>query len=53
MMFHVVLAASFTLAQLSSGTTSRLQAVSVASDDVIWVSGLEGTYVRSIDGGAK
>ena len=51
-MLFVVLAASFTLTQLDSGTTARLQAVSVASDDVIWASGLDGTFVRSTDGGA-
>lgn len=50
-MLHFALAAAFTLTPLSSGTTARLQAVSVAGDDVIWASGLEGTFVRSIDGG--
>lgn len=47
-----VLAASFALTPLPSGTTARLQAISVSGDDVIWASGLEGTFVRSIDGGA-
>lgn len=51
-MLHFVLAASFTLTALSSGTSARLQAISVASDDVIWASGLEGTFIRSVDGGA-
>ena len=51
-MIAFVLAASFTLTPLASGTSARLQAVSVASDNVIWASGLSGTFVRSIDGGA-
>jgi len=35
-----------------SGTTALLQAVSPVSEDVVWVSGHEGTWVRSVDGGA-
>ena len=46
-----LLAASFTLTPLDSGTEVRLQAVSAASNGVIWASGLEGTYTRSVDGG--
>jgi photosystem II stability/assembly factor-like uncharacterized protein len=36
----------------TSGVSVRLQAVSAVSDDVAWVSGLEGTYARTTDGGA-
>jgi len=36
----------------SSGTTQRLQAISAVNEDVVWVSGLGGTYVRTVDGGA-
>ena len=46
-----IVAASFTLTPLDSGTKARLQAVSAASNGVIWASGLEGTYTRSVDGG--
>lgn len=35
-----------------SGVTVRLQAVSVASNDVAWASGVDGTFVRTLDGGA-
>lgn len=35
-----------------SGTTALLQAVSPVSRRVVWVSGHEGTYARSTDGGA-
>ena len=51
-MIAFVLAATFALTQQPSGTTARLQAISASGDDVIWASGLEGTFVRSIDGGA-
>lgn len=36
----------------SWGTLVRLQAISVASEDVAWASGLEGTFLRTVDGGA-
>jgi photosystem II stability/assembly factor-like uncharacterized protein len=36
----------------SSGTTALLQAVSVVDSEVVWVSGHQGTYARSTDGGA-
>lgn len=32
-------------------TTARLHAVSIASDQVVWVSGWQGTYARTEDGG--
>jgi len=35
----------------TSGTTALLQAVSVVSDQVVWVSGHEGTYARTVNGG--
>lgn len=35
-----------------SGTTALLQAVSVVSDRVVWVSGHDGTYARTTNGGA-
>lgn len=36
----------------SSGTTNRLQAISPVSREVVWASGVAGTYVRTTDGGA-
>jgi photosystem II stability/assembly factor-like uncharacterized protein len=36
----------------SSGTRSLLIAVSVVNEKVVWVSGADGTYVRTLDGGA-
>jgi len=40
-----------TLYSQESGTTVRLQAISVVSDAVVWTSGLSGTVVRTTDGG--
>jgi len=40
-----------TLGVRSVGTTALLQAVSPASANVVWLSGHEGTWVRSVDGG--
>ena len=37
----------------TSVTTALLQAVSPVDDQVVWASGHEGTYVRSLDGGAS
>jgi photosystem II stability/assembly factor-like uncharacterized protein len=34
-----------------SGTTARLQAVSVVNADVVWASGARGTYLRTVNGG--
>jgi photosystem II stability/assembly factor-like uncharacterized protein len=34
-----------------SGTSVLLQAVSAVSEDVVWVSGHDGTYARTTDGG--
>lgn len=36
----------------SSGTTERLQAISVVDSLTVWASGTGGTYVRTTDGGA-
>ena len=33
-------------------TSARLQAVSVVDDRTAWVSGIDGTYARTVDGGA-
>ncbi len=35
-----------------SGVSVRLQAVSAVTEDVVWVSGLGGTYARTTDGGS-
>jgi photosystem II stability/assembly factor-like uncharacterized protein len=35
----------------SSGTDALLQAISPVTDDVVWVSGHQATYVRTLDGG--
>lgn len=40
-----------TLTPQESGTTSRLQAVSPVNDLVVWASGVDGTWARTIDGG--
>lgn len=45
--------ATVEVTEQSWGTLARLQAVSVASDEVAWASGLEGTFVRTVDGGAN
>jgi photosystem II stability/assembly factor-like uncharacterized protein len=34
-----------------SGTTNRLQAISPVNSDVLWASGVGGTFVRTTDGG--
>ena len=44
--------ASPRLVPQSSGTTALLQAVSVVSERVVWVSGHRGTWARTLDGGA-
>ncbi|HUF36151.1 MAG TPA: hypothetical protein VMN37_09385 [Gemmatimonadales bacterium] len=40
-----------TLTPQTSGTTNRLQAISVVSPRIAWASGLGGTYVVTTDGG--
>ena len=44
-------APSVTLRPLQVGTTALLQAVSAPSARVVWLSGHDGTWVRSTDGG--
>jgi len=44
-------APSPTLEPQQSGTTARLQAVSPVNASVVWVSGVRGTYARTVDGG--
>jgi photosystem II stability/assembly factor-like uncharacterized protein len=34
-----------------SGTTNRLQAVSAVNDRIVWASGVNGTFVRTTNGG--
>ena len=36
----------------TSGTTNRLQAISPVSTEVVWASGVGGTYVKTTNGGA-
>ena len=40
-----------TLTPQNSGTTNRLQAVSAVNSDVVWASGLGGTFAVTTDGG--
>ena len=40
-----------TLTPQESGTTNRLQAISVVSPQIAWASGVGGTYVVTADGG--
>jgi photosystem II stability/assembly factor-like uncharacterized protein len=40
-----------TLRVQQSGTTNRLQAISPVNSDVVWASGVGGTFVRTTDGG--
>jgi photosystem II stability/assembly factor-like uncharacterized protein len=40
-----------TLTPQNSGTTNRLQAISPVNSQVVWASGVGGTFVRTIDGG--
>ncbi len=44
-------AAAPTLTPQTSGTTNRLQAISVVSPRIAWASGLGGTFVVTTDGG--
>jgi photosystem II stability/assembly factor-like uncharacterized protein len=50
-MVPALLAAALIATPQRSGVSVRLQAVSAAGSGVVWVSGLEGTYVRSLDSG--
>ena len=40
-----------TLQDQVSGTTARLQAISVVSDKIVWASGTNGTFVVTTNGG--
>jgi photosystem II stability/assembly factor-like uncharacterized protein len=40
-----------TVTAQTSGTTNRLQAVSAVTDRIVWASGVNGTFVRTTDGG--
>ena len=40
-----------TTSQLDSPTTSLMQAISFVDEEVIWVSGHDATFIRSVDGG--
>ena len=51
MAYLAVLAAVLVLTPQRSGISVRLQAVSAAGNGVVWVSGLEGTFGRSLDSG--
>jgi photosystem II stability/assembly factor-like uncharacterized protein len=42
---------SLELTPQESGTRALLQAVSPVDDDVVWLSGHDGTFVRTLDGG--
>jgi photosystem II stability/assembly factor-like uncharacterized protein len=37
----------------SSGTTASLRGISAASDTVVWASGTQGTFLKTLDGGAN
>ena len=45
--------AAQTVEPQSTGTTARLQAVSVVDSMVVWASGTQGTYVVTTDGGRR
>jgi photosystem II stability/assembly factor-like uncharacterized protein len=47
----LVFAAVLVAIPQESGVSVRLQAVSAASDRIVWISGLAGTYLRSVDSG--
>ena len=44
---------SGSLVDLASGTQERLQAIDASDGVVLWASGVGGTVVRSVDGGAS
>jgi photosystem II stability/assembly factor-like uncharacterized protein len=50
-LLFVLLAPALVATPQQSGVSVRLQAVSAADDGAVWVTGLEGTYVRSLDSG--
>ncbi len=48
----VILLALAQWAPQSSGTSASLRGVSAPSDRVVWASGTQGTFLRTVDGGA-
>ncbi len=48
-----LLAATLVAVPQTSGVSVRLQAVSAPGNGVVWVSGLAGTFVRSLDSGSS
>src|SRR5260221_10194920 len=36
----------------SSGATASLRGISAPSDTIVWASGTQGTFVKTVDGGA-
>src|SRR6476469_1259436 len=40
-----------TLTQQASGTTSRLISVSPVNERIVWASGANGTFLKTVDGG--
>jgi photosystem II stability/assembly factor-like uncharacterized protein len=51
MAFLTVLAAVLVAIPRESGVSVRLQAISAAGDRAVWMSGLGGTFLRSLDSG--
>src|SRR5690242_19386672 len=37
----------------TSGTTAALRGVSAVNDRIVWASGMEGTWLRTLDGGGS
>jgi photosystem II stability/assembly factor-like uncharacterized protein len=50
-LLFVLLAQSLVATPQKSGVSVRLQALSAAADGAVWVTGLGGTYARSLDSG--
>ena len=48
---HIPVLLALTWALLHSGTTASLRGLAVVSDKVVWASGSDGTWLRSITGG--
>src|SRR5260370_37556648 len=47
----ILLAANAQWAPQSSGTTASFRGISAPSDNVVWASGTQGTFVKTLDGG--
>jgi photosystem II stability/assembly factor-like uncharacterized protein len=50
--FFAVVASAQSWTPQASGTTASLRGVSAVSDRVVWASGSNGTFLRTVDGGA-